>query len=429
MERLLEIARKQSDAVTVYGASETQDAVEFENGRLKAVDSGMYSGTALTVEKDGKQGFAYTRNLIDREGLVRDALAALAGGVEAAGPLPRPTALPKLDTAAAAQDGGNSLLVDECRRMVGYLSGRVKGQVNAMTARAVSELRVLTSSGVDAKVRHSHFWANARALYPGSYSAIERMISTKAFKPFPDVDLQFIADTYNASMNEVKGVPGRTRVLFLPGAMYALVWRLAAATAAKGVYEKVSPLVGRVGEQILSDKLTLVDKPLDDSVPGARAFDDEGTPCRDFALFERGTLKGFFCDRFYAHKTGAEPNGHGWRGGVTSRPSLGLRHLTMATGEQSLADLLKLLGRGVVAAGVMGAHSGNIIHGDYSVGLAPGLWVEDGGIVGVVKDAMVAGNVYEDMKNVVAVGDKVYDAGMGRFPALLLDNVSFAARG
>jgi PmbA protein len=108
MERLLEIARKHADAATVYQESGTQDGVGFENGRLKNADSGMSSGTALTLVKDGKQGFAYTRNLIDREGLVRDALAALVGGVEAAGDLPQPVKLPQLDT-ATEQVGGNAL--------------------------------------------------------------------------------------------------------------------------------------------------------------------------------------------------------------------------------------------------------------------------------------------------------------------------------
>ena len=180
---------------------------------------------------------------------------------------------------------------------------------------------------------------------------------------------------------------------------------------------------------MLSEKLTLKDEPLDDSLPGARAFDDEGTPCRELKLFERGVLRGFCSDRFYAHKTGTEPTGHGYRGDVTERPGPSLEHLTISPGEHSLASLLKLLGRGVVVAGVMGAHSGNLLHGDYSIGLAPGLWVEDGAIIGLVKDALVSGNVYEDLKNVVAVGDKVYDAPMGRFPALLLDKVSFTARG
>jgi PmbA protein len=268
----------------------------------------------------------------------------------------------------------------------------------------------------------------AQVFYPGSYSGIHRACAAKAFTSFPDGDLQFIADTYNASMKEAKGVPGRSRALFLPDALYALVWRLARASNAKAVYEKVSPLAGRIGEKILSDRFTLADEPLNDRLPGARAFDDEGTPCRDRRLFDRGVLTGFYNDRFYARKTGSEPTGNGYRGDVTSPPGPSLEHMTILPGDKSLADLLNLMGRGILVGGVMGAHSGNLMHGDYSIGLAPGLWVEDGAIVGLVKDSMVAGNVYEDLKNVIAVGDTAYHAPMGRFPAVLLDNISFSAR-
>ena len=427
MERLLEIARKHADAVTVYHSSGTQDGVGFENGRLKSADSSMGSGTALTLVMDGKQGFAYTRNLIDREGLVRDALAALAGGVEAAGDLPQPVELPQLDT-AAEQVGGNAQLAAECRRLTDYLSGRVKGQVNTGAGRGEGEVRLLTSSGVDARQRSTRYFAGAQVLFPGSYSSIGRFCAAKAFVPFPDDDLQFIVDTFNASMKGAKGVPGRSRALFLPNAVYALVWRLGRASNAKAAYEKVSPLAGRIGEKILSDSITFADEPLNDGEPGARAFDDEGTPCRNHKLFDRGVFRGFYNDRFYARKTGTEPTGNGYRGDITEPPVPSLGHMAILPGDKSLADLLKLMGRGVVVAGVMGAHSGNLMHGDYSIGLAPGLWVENGEIVGVVKDSMVAGNVYEDLKNVIAVGDKSYHAQMGRFPALLLDNVSFSAR-
>jgi PmbA protein len=427
MERLLEITCKHADAATVYSVDGTHDSVGFENGRLKSADSGMSSGTALTLEKGGKQGFAYTRNLVDREGLVRDAVAALAGGVEAAGGLPQPVKLPTLDT-TAEQKGGNALLADECRRITDYLSARVKGQVNVMANRGVSDVRILTSSGVDAHARFTQYFAMASVLFPGSYSGIRRMFTDKTYAPFPETDLQFVADTYNASTREAKGVPGRGRVLFLPDAVYALVWRLARASNAKAVYEKVSPLAGRIGEKILSDRFTLADEPLNDGEPGARAFDDEGTPCRNHKLFDRGVLTGFYSDRFYALKTGTEPTGNGYRGDVTAPPGPSLEHMAIAPGDKSLADLLKLMGRGIVVGGVMGAHSGNLMNGDYSIGLAPGLWVEDGAIVGLVKDSMVAGNVYEDLNNVIAIGDTAYHAPMGRFPALLLDNVSFSAR-
>ena len=427
MERLLEIACKHTDAVTVFGASYMVDSIGFENARLKRADTYLNSGTSLTVVKDGKQGFAFTRNLIDREGLVRDAVAALAGGVESAGDLPQPVKLPTLDT-AAEKVGGNSVLVDECRRVTNYLTSRVKGQISAAASRITTEQRVLTSTGVDARCLSTHYGAQAAALYPGTNANIFRGFSAKTFAPFPEKDLQFIADTYNASERKVKALSGRVPVLFLPYSVWALVWRLREATDAKNVYEKVSPLVGRIGERILSEKLTLVDKPLDDSLPGARAFDDEGTPCRNLTLFERGVLRAFYSDRFYAHKTATEPTGHGWRDDVTSRPEPSLAHLTMVPGEHSFADLLKLMGRGVIAVMPLGAHSGNRLNGDYSIGLAPGLWVEDGAIVGQVKDSLVAGNVYEDLKRVVAVEDSACYMGTDQFPSLLLDDISFTAR-
>jgi PmbA protein len=427
MERLLEIAKKQSDAASLFSASYTVDTVKFDNGRLKSADSHLNSGTAVTVVRDGRQGFAYTRNLIDREGLVRDAVAALAGGVEAPGPLPEPVKLPKLDT-AADPPGSSAVLADECRRIVDFLSSRVKGQVNVAASWITNNQRVLTSSGVDATCRSTIYTTFASVLYPGTNANIARSFSAKTFAPFPEEDLRFIAEAYNASGKEVRAPSGRTRVLFLPYAEYALVWRLIEATNAKNVYEKVSPLTGRIGEQVLSDKLTVEDRPLDDSLPGARAFDDEGTPCRNVALFDRGVLKGFYNDRFYAHKLGMEPTGHGWRGDVTSQPAPSLEHLIVSPGQHSFTEMLKLMGRGVVAVMALGAHSGNRLNGDYSIGLAPGLWVEDGAVVGHVKDSLVAGNVYEDLKNVLAVENRAHDAPMGRLPSLLLDNVSFTAR-
>jgi PmbA protein len=427
MERLLEIACKQADAVTVFGMSYTVDHVSFDNARLKAVDTYLNSGTAITVVKDGKQGFAYTRNLIDREGLVRDAMAALAGGVEAAGELPQPVELPELDT-AVEHVGGNSALVDECRRIVGYLSSRTKGQVDAAATRTASDQRVLTSSGVDARSLVTSCGAYGAVLYPGTNANIFRGSLAKSLVPLPEEDLRFIAETYNASQQEVKAASGRSRVLFLPSTAYALVWRLIEATHARNVYEKVSPLVDRLGEQVLSDKLTLRDEPLNDSLPGARAFDDEGTPCRNLTLFERGTLKSFYYDRFYAHKLGARPTGHGWRGDVTAQPEASLAHLTMERGEHSFEQMLQLMGRGVVGVMALGAHSGNRLSGEYSIGLAPALLVEEGRIVGVVKDSMVTGNVYEDLKKVMAVENRTHNAPMGRFPALLLDDISFTTR-
>ena len=87
-----------------------------------------------------------------------------------------------------------------------------------------------------------------------------------------------------------------------------------------------------------------------------------------------------------------------------------------------------MMGRGVVVAGAMGAHSGNILNGDFSIGLSPGLYVDQGEITGHVKDAMVAGNIFETMKSVVALEDRAYPSYSGVFPAILFENVSVATK-
>ena len=46
-------------------------------------------------------------------------------------------------------------------------------------------------------------------------------------------------------------------------------------------------------------------------------------------------------------------------------------------------EILKVMGRGIIVAGAMGAHSGNIPNGDFSIGLSPGLYVENGEVVGI----------------------------------------------
>jgi PmbA protein len=429
MKRLLELAGRAADAASVYAVDSVTDGVEFANSRFKNIESGMESGVALLLQNGGRLGDAYTRNLIDREGLVQNALASLKGGVEGGYRLPLTKNVPELKT----YDEGierltNSAMVEECGRVCSLLAERTKAQVNVAASRSTTAIRLLNSAGTDLVGRFSNYFCMASVMYPGTYAAVRRWVAANGFTAFPDTELEQMATLYNASQRKVNAAGGRVRALFMPESMFALVRRLTAATSGKSLYEKVSPLKDRVGQQVLSDKLTIVDEPLDDTVPGARAFDDEGTACRGLPLFEAGVLQGFYHDRFYACKNGVRPTGHGYRAGITTGPVPSLEHLAIRPGSASFDDLLRQMGRGVVVAGVMGSHSGNILNGDYSLGLSPGFWVENGEIVGQVKDAMVAGNVYETMREVVAVEDRVRPSEMGRFPAVLFDNVSLATK-
>jgi len=122
--------------------------------------------------------------------------------------------------------------------------------------------------------------------------------------------------------------------------------------------------------------------------------------------------------------------GHGFKSSVwggetiSIKPVPTLEHLYIRCGNKKFSELLSLIDRGIIIASALGAHSGNIPNGDFSIGVSPGLYVENGEIVGHVKDAMVSGNIYDTMKNVIAIEDTYHPAYMGTFPAILFDDVS-----
>ncbi|MCI2425649.1 TldD/PmbA family protein [Candidatus Acetothermia bacterium] len=435
MEKLLDIARKVSDQVEIYSNEQTVDSISFEDAKLKDIDSKLQSGTSIRIIKDGRLGFAFTKNLIDEKELVNNALASLKGGVEAKFNLPFANDLPHLNTYdPSIEDLTPTTIVDECNRIARILVAKTDGQVNIHAGRVIAKISLKNSNGLNLSVKSSHYYCSPEIMYPGSYASISRVMNTKKFGQIPGEHLDFILDIYNKSVQEA--IPGsdRMKVLFLPETIYVLLWRLQSATSGKSIYEKQSPIADKLGKKLFSSNLTIYNDPLNDQFPGARTFDDEGTPGRYFPIVEDGVLKNFYYDLHYADKLDVQPTGHGFRsamwGGeaIANKPSPTLAHLYIKPGDKSFSDMIRSIDRGVIVASALGAHSGNIPNGDFSIGLSPGLYVENGEIVGYVKDAMVAGNIYETMKNLVAIEDRLYPAIMGTYPALLFDDVNVTTK-
>lgn len=435
MERLLEMAKKVCDQAEVYHVEESTDGVSFENAKLKNIESKVQSGVSLRILKDGKMGFAYTKNLLHPEDLLEHALDSLKGEVEAPFDFPLTKEVPQLETYdPSVETLPTSALVEECQRVCDHLASRTKGQINVSAGRAVIRRRILNGHGTDLSTVSSIYSLNTEILYPGSYSAIQRQFVDKKFGKTPQEHLDFSLALYNASAEEARVKGGRMKVLFLPETLYVLIWRLQSATNGKNVYHGVSPLIGKQGEKVFDCQLTVYDDPLNDTLPDARGFDDEATRCQRLLVIDSGKIANFYYDLFYASKLKANPTGHGYKtslwGGetVSFKPSPSLEHLFVSPGDRSFFELVRMIDRGLIIGGAMGAHSGNIQNGDYSIGLSPGLYVEGGEIVGHVKDAMVAGNIFETMKEIVAIENEIHPAFAGTFPAVLFENISVATK-
>ncbi|WP_432941680.1 metallopeptidase TldD-related protein [Kribbella sp. CA-253562] len=141
---------------------------------------------------------------------------------------------------------------------------------------------------------------------------------------------------------------GTCRVLLKPQAVNSLIatyafWALGAHHYATGR----SAVSGRMGEQVVSELLTLVDDATDPAglVSG---FDAEGNIRRRVPLIDHGVLTGVVSDRRRADLTGGVPTGHavpdGWRFGGDPVPS----HLLLDAGESTEDELLAETGSGLV---------------------------------------------------------------------------------
>jgi PmbA protein len=84
---------------------------------------------------------------------------------------------------------------------------------------------------------------------------------------------------------------------------------------------------------------------------------------------------------------------------------------------------------GLVVEQLMGAGQGNILGGDFSGNVLLGYKVENGKIVGRVKDTMVSGNVYQVLKEIVALGSEArWVGGFLQTPHIYCPSLSVAAK-
>jgi PmbA protein len=227
----------------------------------------------------------------------------------------------------------------------------------------------------------------------------------------------------------VVGAPeGKLPVLFTPSGSGAVLLPLRQALSGKTVLQGISPLGGKLGEALFDAALTLTDDPLVPGRLGSRPADDEGVPSRRLSLIEGGTLLAFVYDLETAARAATGSTGHGRRS-TFGKPGISFSNTVLASGAMDEAALLAEVGHGLVVDELIGVGQGNVVGGAFSHPVALAYRVDGGEITGRVKDAAVAGNSYELLRWIRAVGrDAKWIGGTRLVPPLVLDAVNVARR-
>jgi len=191
-----------------------------------------------------------------------------------------------------------------------------------------------------------------------------------------------------------------------------LLQALGGPLQAGSLQQKRSFLEGKLGQQIGSSKLTIVDDPLLVKGFGSRLFDGEGIAAKPITFFDEGVLKSYYVDTYYGKKLDMPP--------TTGSPS----NIVLKLGDRSQAELLADMKDGILVTGFLGGNS-NSTTGDYSFGVQ-GFRVRGGQIAEPVAEMNISGHLGDLMKRLVAVGNDPYPYSTIRTPTLVFEGVQFA---
>jgi PmbA protein len=224
---------------------------------------------------------------------------------------------------------------------------------------------------------------------------------------------------------------GRYPVVLESGATMNLVqWLGWLAFPGRAYNEERSALSGRLGEQVCSPLVTIIDDPLSPLLPGA-PFDAEGTATRRTSLIEAGVAVGVAHDRTTGAIARTGSTGHAM---PAPNPAGGIpTHLLMSPGAASMDELVAGLERGLY---VTRFHYTNVVHPvETSItGMTRDgtFLVEDGKVVGGVRNLRFTQSCLDALAGCEAVGselelatDLFYGAAMA--PAVRLSGFTFTS--
>ncbi len=432
LDTVLDLARRKGAAADALLRDEATLSLKFESGRLKENAFRQEKGLNLRVTAHGRVGVAGTTDLTGVDDVVERAFASAAEGdmLDLAFPGRAPVAAVETWSDRAA-----GLSVDELawfgRRVVERLA-RPGWQVNASIDRYVETTRFANSAGQSCEYRATAISVSADVTRVAGDDVLMAYDYSAAVAAPAEADLDRIARTIVTKMERAERVveppEGRLPVLFTPEGSAAILLPLRQALSGKTVLQGVSPVGGKVGERLFDEVLTLTDDPLTPGRIASRPLDDEGTASARLPLIERGVVRAFVYDLETAARTGTRSTGHGKRA-TFGKPGIAFSNLVLESGALDEDGLLEEIGHGLVVDELIGVGQGNTIAGGFSHPVALAYRVDGGAIAGRVKDAAVAGNVYELLKRIRALGrDAKWIAGTRRVPPMVLDGVNVARR-
>ncbi|MGF1590190.1 MAG: TldD/PmbA family protein [Pleurocapsa sp.] len=420
LESLLYLASRQGTShAEVYQITSQSQPIFFEGNRLKQLESSQSVGTALRLWQHNRPGLAVAYGKIEPELLVEKAISLSQ--------LNEPETIELAPPRTAIHDlTGVTVSVKDLIELGNQAITKLREEYPELICSAELEFEQESTTLINSQGLHCHYNESGSSyslgvelvrgedflgIYDGEYSKKKLNI---------DPVIEQIIQRLDWAKRNVVPPQGKVPVLLTANAATVLWSTVSSALNGLSVREKSSPWSNLKQELVVSELISLSQQP--NLQPYDCPFDDEGMLTQKLALIEQGVLNQFYCDRTIARELNLKPTGNGFRPDLDSYPSPSLVNLIVAPGNSSFAELVSKLDNGIIVDQMLGG--GADISGDFSVNVDLGYRVEHGRITGRVKDTAIAGNVYQVLQQVVALGSDLIWNDSCYTPSLIVEGIS-----
>jgi PmbA protein len=285
---------------------------------------------------------------------------------------------------------------------------RVKAVHHCNAGGGEGEIVIVNSHGLDLRRTYRLFYAS---LQP----AAEENGVTKTWAEiwqgaaWDDFSAQLLAETAvrkALSYLPAQPIPSETLPVILSAeAARALLSAFVGVFFAENAQKGFSLLKDKTGETIASPLTTLCDDSFSPLSVWNAPFDSEGVACRDKIVVEKGVLKTLLYNLKSAEKDGVKSTGNGFKTNFRTPVETACVNFYLAPSETPAESLRAGLTRGLLAENLTGLHSGaNAVTGDFSLPVE-GFLIENGKQTTPVEQITIAGNFFDLLKNITAVGN------------------------
>jgi PmbA protein len=406
-------ASEQVEAVVVRGLD---TEIKVYGGEVESLSSAQSQGAGVRVVVDGRQGFAYAGSL-DPDVLL-ETLAEARDNARFATPdeflgLAEPDGVeaPSLDLyrddLASSPTDAKVALAAELERAVLGADPRITGIETAEYVDSLSEAAIATTTGLRTTSRESSCYLATYAMASDGGDDAQTGFGFSVGRRLDDLDVATAAADAATRATRLLGArqprSERVTVVLDPWVTAQLLGLVASTLSGEAVLKGRSLFAQRLGEQVASPLVTLVDDPTDVRAYTATETDGEGLAARRNVLLDGGVLQRFVHNAYTARRAGTSSTGNAVRG-YSSTPGVGCMAVSLVPGTASQAELLAQVGDGVLIADVAGLHSGvNPVSGDFSTG-AEGLRIRGGELAEPVREFTIASTLQKMLHDVRAVG-------------------------